>query len=75
MLSTKLWGEGTIGISGVRGEEEGYEWWVNWALFYINSKGVDRVMGVLTSGYKNKRVQARGMVGWIRFKYWWASWA
>ena len=50
MLSTKLWGEGTIGISGWTGEEEGYYWVGSLGIKYYCLKTFDRVVGILTSG-------------------------
>ena len=50
MLSTKQLGEGTKGITGVRGEEEGYGSWVILVYFIIFQKGKTGLWVELTSG-------------------------
>ena len=61
-----LWGEGTIGNSGGREEEERYLWRVIMVIVYYILNIVDRVSGSLTSGYKWIRVSGFG-VGWVVF--------
>ena len=39
-------GEGTMGITGVRGEEDGYIWWAVLEFFILFQKVVDRVMDI-----------------------------
>ena len=51
ILSTRFWGEGTIGISGWMGEEDVYCGVGKLGIKYIILKRVDRVMVYLTSGY------------------------
>ena len=50
MLSTRFKVEGTIGITGGIGEEDGYYWWVLLEYLILFQKGFTGAKGYLTSG-------------------------
>ena len=55
---------GTVGISGGREVEEGYEWRVEWGLLYYILNCLTGETGSLTSGYFTKmggRVEKVGL--------------
>ena len=67
MLSTKHWGEGTIGISGWTGEEEGYYWVGNLEIKYYCLKTLDRVIGLFDFGLGYLKGVPGLSLMWIRF--------
>ena len=67
---------GTVGISGGREVEEGYEWRVKLGLLYYILKSIDRVIHLLTRVKLMKWVPGLGS-GWVvvlGFVYWIGLW-